>query len=52
MHFACQQDKERRLLSERLGMMPPSGKLEKMPPSEKPEMMPPSEKLDKYIQKS
>jgi hypothetical protein len=40
MHFACQQDKERRLLPEKLEIMPPSGKLEKMPPSEK---------LDKYM---
>ena len=29
MHFACQQDKERRLLLGKLGMMPPSGKLGK-----------------------
>jgi hypothetical protein len=40
MHFACQQDKERRLLPEKLGMMPPSEKLG---------MMPPSEKQDKYM---
>jgi hypothetical protein len=29
MHFACQQDKERHLLPEKLEMMPSSGKLGK-----------------------